>query len=111
MMIIWVFRIVRSTKWVARDYVTWFARLVPQFCGTFGIYSIGNVNLWYTVYHLPEEPKAFSWDVSYGEILFLCAHCWIWFAGIFVVEHSRKIFKSCYKNTDGLAQIIIDADE
>jgi ATP-binding cassette subfamily A (ABC1) protein 3 len=102
---------VRSTKWDARDYATWIARLIPQFCGTFGIFSIGNVNLWYTVYNLPEEPMAFSWDVSYGEILFLCIHCWIWFAGIFVVEHSRKIFKNCYKNKDGLAKNITDADE
>jgi ATP-binding cassette subfamily A (ABC1) protein 3 len=53
---VWVFRIIRSTRWGARDYVTWFARLIPQFCGMFGIFSIGNVNLWFTVYKLPEEP-------------------------------------------------------
>jgi ATP-binding cassette subfamily A (ABC1) protein 3 len=49
--------------------------------------------------------------VSYGEIVFLCFHAWIWFAGIFVVEYSRTIFKGCYKNTDVKVKEITDNDE
>lgn len=54
----WVLMIIKSTRWTQKDYINYIFRLVPQFSGLFGIFSIGNTNLWFTIFKLPAEPKA-----------------------------------------------------
>ena len=107
----WLLQIIDSTRPFASDALLSIFRQICPFTGLYGVFNINNTNLWYIVYKQTEEPDALSWDISIPDIIFLCFHCWIYFALIFVIEYSRYLFPRCYKQNDTIDQNVIEYDE
>ena len=84
-LIVWILRIIESTRTAAK-IIVWFLRLIPSFSFATGILNISNRTLYAAVegYRKPKGP--YDLDIAGGDILMMALEGLVYILLVFLVE-------------------------
>jgi ATP-binding cassette subfamily A (ABC1) protein 3 len=112
-LVIWVLRIIKSTREAAK-VIVWFLRLVPSFSFATGILNMSNRTLFAAVEGYKKPKDVYDLDISGGDVMMLAIEGFVYMLLVLLVEKlegSGKIQKFGSKeNTIPFEPKILDDD-